>query len=245
MTAEPGQSRGRAGAVPTVTSEQHRPVEHHPPVEEYLQTIASLAEEGAAVIQARIAERLNKSAPSVSEMLERLSAEGYLQRSGREITLTPRGDEIARSVIRKHRLAERLLVDVIGLPWYLVHEEAGRWEHVMSDAVEERLVDLLGDPSTCPHGNPIPGSTHAPTAPDLQVSLAGVAAGETVRLERLTEEVELDMAALRYLDDAGFVPGTTAKVAARGPDGTLMLELEGGTLALGRDLSEKLFVVTT
>lgn len=245
MTAEPGPSRGRAGAVPTVTSEQHRPVEHHPPVEEYLQTIASLAEEGAAVIQARIAERLNKSAPSVSEMLERLSAEGYLQRSGREITLTPRGDEIARSVIRKHRLAERLLVDVIGLPWYLVHEEAGRWEHVMSDAVEARLVDLLGDPSTCPHGNPIPGSTHSPTAPDLQVSLAGVAAGETVRLERLTEEVELDMAALRYLDDAGFVPGTTAKVAARGPDGTLMLELEGGTLALGRDLSEKLFVVTT
>jgi DtxR family transcriptional regulator, Mn-dependent transcriptional regulator len=228
-----------------VPGEPHLPVEHHPPVEEYLQTIESLTEEGVPVIQARIAERLGKSAPSVSEMLDRLSVDGYLDRAGRKITLTDEGRAIAQSVIRKHRLAERLLVDVIGLPWHLVHEEAGRWEHVMSDAVEARLVELLGDPGTCPHGNPIPGSANRATASSLQVSLADVPSGTTVRFERLTEEVELDGASLRYLDNAGFIPGTTATVSTRGPDDTLVLDIGGQTLALGRDLCQKLFVVTT
>jgi DtxR family Mn-dependent transcriptional regulator len=222
----------------------HAPVEHHPPVEEYLQAIASLAEEGTPAIGARIAERLGRSAPTVSEMLERLAADGYLERQGRTIVLTERGDAVAQSVIRKHRLAERLLVDVIGLPWHLVHEEAGRWEHVMSDDVEERLVALLGDPSTCPHGNPIPGSANAtPTAMSQQVALSGVDPGQTVRFERVGEEIEMDGAALRYLDDAGFIPGTTATVTTRAPDGTLLLDAGGTTLALGRDLCERLFVV--
>jgi DtxR family transcriptional regulator, iron-dependent repressor len=225
--------------------EHHLPVEHHPPVEEYLQTIESLANEGAPVIQARIAERMGKSAPSVSEMLDRLTLDGYVDRTGRKITLTERGRTIAQSVIRKHRLAERLLVDVIGLPWHLVHEEAGRWEHVMSDEVEERLVILLGDPGTCPHGNPIPGSVHPATPVARQVSLAEVAPGDRVRFERLTEEVEQDGATLRYLSDAEFIPGVTATVALRGPDGTLLLDLGGRTLALGSDLCRKLFVVTT
>jgi DtxR family Mn-dependent transcriptional regulator len=197
------------------------------------------------VIQARIAERLGKSAPSVSEMLDRLSVDGYLDRTGRKITLTDQGRAVAQSVIRKHRLAERLLVDVIGLPWHLVHEEAGRWEHVMSDAVEARLVELLGDPGTCPHGNPIPGSTNQATTFSSQVSLADVPSGATVRFERLTEEVELDGASLRYLDDAGFIPGTTATITTRGPDDTLVLDIGGRTLALGRDLCQKLFVVAT
>jgi DtxR family Mn-dependent transcriptional regulator len=218
------------------------PSEHHPPVEEYLQVIESLTEEGAPVIQARIAERLGKSAPSVSEMLDRLTTDGYVERSGRKIILTEKGHSLARSVIRKHRLAERLLVDVIGLPWHLVHAEAGRWEHVMSDEVESRLVDLLGDPGTCPHGNPIPGSTHRVTS--TQVSLAEVDLGETIRFERLTEEVEQDGPSLRYLDDAGFIPGTTATVKTRGPDGTLVVDLGGHTLALGRDLCQRLFVAT-
>jgi DtxR family Mn-dependent transcriptional regulator len=228
-----------------VPSAYHPPVEHHPPVEEYLQTIESLTEEGVPVIQARIAERLGKSAPSVSEMLDRLSVDGYLDRTGRKITLTDQGRAVAQSVIRKHRLAERLLVDVIGLPWHLVHEEAGRWEHVMSDAVEARLVELLGDPGTCPHGNPIPGSTNQATTFSSQVSLADVPSGATVRFERLTEEVELDGASLRYLDDAGFIPGTTATITTRGPDDTLVLDIGGRTLALGRDLCQKLFVVAT
>ena len=140
----------------------------HPPVEEYLETIFALEEEGIPVIQARLAERLGKAAPSVSEMLDRLEADGLITRSGRRITMTPAGRSLAEGVVRKHRLAERLLVDIIGLDWDKAHVEAGRWEHVISDDVEARLVVLLDNPTTCPHGNPIPGSTpgrHHPEAP--------------------------------------------------------------------------------
>jgi DtxR family Mn-dependent transcriptional regulator len=219
------------------------PVEHHPPVEEYLQTIESLAEEGVPVIQARIAERLGKSAPSVSEMVDRLIADGYVNRSGRKLDLTPEGHTIARGVIRKHRLAERLLVDVIKLPWHLVHEEAGRWEHVISDDVEARLVELLGDPATCPHGNPIPGSGNRVSKPPRQVRLSDIDPGQTVRFERLTEEVEMDGAALRYLDDAGFIPGATGTVTTKAPDGTLIVSVGEQSVALGVDLCKRLFVV--
>jgi DtxR family Mn-dependent transcriptional regulator len=221
----------------------HTPVEFHPPFEEYLQTIESLGEEGGVVIQARIAEHLGKSAPSVSEMLDRLTTDGYVDRSGRSIILTDEGHALAQSVIRKHRLAERLLVDVIGLPWHLVHEEAGRWEHVMSDNVEARLIELLGDPGTCPHGNPIPGSAHSSNDRSSQVRLAEVGPGQSVRFERLTEELERDGDSLRYLDDAGFIPGTTATVVTRAPDDTLVLDVDGTSLALGSELCEKLFVV--
>lgn len=219
------------------------PVEHHPPIEEYLQVIESLHEDGVPVIQARIAERLGKTPASVSEMLERLVAEGYVERDGRLISLTDKGAAVARSVIRKHRLAERLLLDVIGLPWRLVHQEAGRWEHVMSDAVEDRLVALLGDPPTCPHGNPIPGSANsaAPIADQLRLTEAPLRA--RVRFERLTEEVEMDQDALEYLDESGFIPGVTARVARRGPDGTVVLDVGEHTIALGSALSAKLYVV--
>src|SRR6201986_1478062 len=120
-----------------------------------------LSEEGVPVIQARTAERLGRSAPSVSEMLDRLREDGYVAREGPRLSLTESGQALAGKVVRKHRLAERLLVDVIGLEWHKVHREAGPWEHVISDDVEARLVELLGDPATCPHGNPIPGS-HSP-----------------------------------------------------------------------------------
>lgn len=215
--------------------------EFHPPIEEYLQAIESLAEEGGPVIQARLAERLGKSPPSVSEMLDRLVGEGYVLRERRSIALTDRGRRVAQSVIRKHRLAERLLVDVIGLPWHKVHAEAGRWEHVISDEVEERLVALLGDPGTCPHGNPIPGSANLSSVPE-ETSLAEVLPGQAVRFARMTEEVELDAEALLYLDEAGFIPGTSAMVQAKAPDGTLVLQLDGRTLALGPDLCHRLFV---
>ena len=215
----------------------------HPPVEEYLETIQALTEEGTAVIQARIAERLGRSAPSVSEMLDRLAADGYVNRSGRVIELTDEGRDLAQRVIRRHRLAERLLVDVIGLPWYKAHAEAGRWEHVISDEVELRLVELLGNPTTCPHGNPIPGAS-PPPATD-RVSLAEVAPGAVVRIERITEEVELDMAALEYLDGYGLVPGRSAVVRDRAPDGTVTVELGERTAAVGAALSRQLFVSTT
>src|SRR3954452_15578834 len=130
----------------------------HPPVEEYLEAIHELLEEGSSVIQARLVERLGHTAPTVSEMVRRLRDDGYLVVEGRNITLTGKGRDRAEKVVRKHRLAERLLTDVIGLEWHTAHLEAGRWEHVISDEVEGLLVKLLGNPTTCPHGNPIPGA---------------------------------------------------------------------------------------
>jgi DtxR family Mn-dependent transcriptional regulator len=218
------------------------PSEFHPPVEEYLQTIEYLEEEGTSVIGARLAHRLGKSAPAVSEMLDRLTAEGYLNRSKRQIGLTDKGRAVAESVIRKHRLAERFLVDVIGLPWHKVHDEAGRWEHVISDEVESKLIDLLGDPSTCPHGNPIPGSANQQVDRAAVMTLGEVQASQTVRLVRLSEELELDNETLQYMSDAGFIPESRALLKVKAPDGSLVLDAEGGVLALGADICQKLFV---
>jgi DtxR family Mn-dependent transcriptional regulator len=215
---------------------------YHPPVEEYLETVHSLAEEGTPVIGARIAERLGRSAPSVSEMLDRLEEGGYVRREGRVVELTDSGSELAEKVVRRHRLAERLLVDVIGLEWHKVHQEAGRWEHVISDDVEEKLVQLLGDPGTCPHGNPIPGSS-APPDEAPQLPLSEVEPGATVRLARISEEVELDMPSLAYLSEHHLIPGAAATVRGRADDGTLTLHvIEGEAVSVGPDLSRRLFV---
>src|SRR6184192_3550820 len=153
----------------------------HPPVDEYLEAILELEEEGARVIQARLADRLGVSAPSVSEMVRRLRAEGYLEVNGdRTLTLTQKGRDWATTIVRRHRLAERLLTDLLGLPWHRAHIEACRWEHVIS--IE---VVLLSE-------------THA---------------GDAIRLERVSEELEIDHDALVYLDDHGFVPGVIGKVS--------------------------------
>jgi len=211
----------------------------HPPLEEYLETIWELEEEGIPVIQARLAEHLNVSAPSVSEMIRRLRSEGWVEVTDRFVSLTDKGRQRAVSVVRKHRLAERLLTDVIGLPWHKAHVEACRWEHVISDEVEDRLVTLLGNPATCPHGNPIPGAG----GPERVLSaLAGSEPGDHVRLERVTEQVEVDLDALIYLDSHGFVPGADAEVRSKAPDGTMTLALQEGTIALGPALARQLFV---
>ncbi len=217
----------------------------HPPLEEYLETIHALAEEGVAVIQARLVERLGHSPQAVSEMVRRLADDGYVARSGRGVALTERGATLAASVVRRHRLAERFLVDVVGLPWTKAHLEAGRWEHVISDEVEARFVEILGNPTTCPHGNPIPG---AEVDPAPQRALAQAETGEHVRLARITEQIEIDADALAYLDENRLVPGRHAFVAARAPDGTVMLELdvegEPRTVAVGAVMSRQLYVTT-
>ena len=211
----------------------------HPPLEEYLEAIHELGEEGIVVIQARLAERLDHSAPAVSEMIKRLRDEGYVEVRGRSLLLTVRGRAVAESVVRKHRLAERLLTDIIGLPWEKAHLEAGRWEHVISDEVEARLVEVLGHPTTCPHGNPIPGSGGAAPA---TTALSESHRGDHVRLQRVTEQVEIDLDSLSYLSAHGFIPGTEATVASRAPDGTLILDLGARTIALGPALAQQLFV---
>ena len=216
------------------------PAGYHPPVEEYLEAIHELEEEGTQVIQARLAERVGHSAPAVSETVRRLKADGYITITDRAVELTDKGRTRAESVVRKHRLAELLLTEVIGLPWHMAHIEACRWEHVISDEVEQRLVVLLGHPTTCPHGNPIPGS--GATDRDDLVALSSVAGGEQVRLRRVTEQVEIDAEALVYLSDAGFIPGADATVTSRAPDGSLTLVRGEHTFALGSALAQQLFV---
>ncbi len=139
----------------------------HDATEEYLETILELEEEGIVPIRARLVERLGVSAPAVSEQVNRLVGGGYTElMDDRSLRLTDKGRTLATSVVRRHRLAERLLVDVIGLEWEKVHREADRWEHAISADVEEKLVQLLGDPATCPHGNPIPGAGHPVSSAD-------------------------------------------------------------------------------
>jgi len=216
------------------------PAGYHPPLEEYLEAIHELEEEGTQVIQARLAERVGHSAPAVSETIRRLKAEGYVTVLDRAVQLTVKGRTRAESVVRKHRLAELLLTEVIGLPWHKAHLEACRWEHVISDEVEDRLVELLGHPTTCPHGNPIPGS--GASTPEDMVALSTVPSGR-VRLERVTEQVEIDSEALAYLSDAGFIPGADATVTSRAPDGTLTLARGDRSFALGALLARQLYVV--
>ena len=135
--------------------------EYHPAFEEYCETIFELAEDGLDVKQARIAERLEVSRPAVSEMIRKMEREGLvdIDASG-ELALTDDGMVLARQVVRRHRLAERFLTDMLQLSWAEAHHEAGKWEHVISPAVEQALSRVLGDPTTCPHGNPIPGSAY-------------------------------------------------------------------------------------
>ncbi|MEY2966722.1 MAG: hypothetical protein RLY50_772, partial [Actinomycetota bacterium] len=150
------------------------PGEHHPAFEEYCECIFELREDDVEVIQARVAERLRVSRPSVSEMIKRMTDEGLVVVNDSRISLTVAGQRLAERVVRRHRLAERFMTDILGLSWALAHREAGKWEHVLSDEVEEAMSRVLGNPTTCPHGNPIPGSGYE--APDA-VRLSDVPTG--------------------------------------------------------------------
>jgi len=188
--------------------------------EMYVRTIYDLEEEGVIPLRARIAERLDQSGPTVSQTVSRMERDGLVHVAGdRHLELTEKGRNLAVSVMRKHRLAERLLVDVIGLPWEEVHAEACRWEHVMSEDVERRLVQVLDNPTVSPFGNPIPGLSllgldmHARQDANL-VRLtefpAGVPAPVVVR--QLTEHVQGDVALIGRLKDAGVVPNARVLV---------------------------------
>src|SRR3954449_5330734 len=160
----------------------------HDATEEYLENILEIEEEGTRVMRARLVERLGLSAAAVSEIVGRLADNGYVELADdRTVSLTTKGRELATTVVRRHRLAERLLVDVIGLEWEKVHREADRWEHVISDDVEEKLIALLGDPATCPHGNPIPGS--AQVLPEVHVLPLSEAVLGPVTVRRVSERI--------------------------------------------------------
>lgn len=209
--------------------------------QEYLETIFEMEEEDARIQQSKIARRMGVTAASASEQVHRLQDLGLIAISGREISLTPEGQEVATPLVRRHRLAERLLTDILDIPWHRAHEEAHQWEHVISPEVEERILSKTGA-TTCPHGNPIPGYDPPYDRKSL-VPLTELRPGDSCRLSLLTEDVELDTAVLKYFEDHLLMPGAGIRVAAVGPDGTLDLEVDGKQASLGTSLADNVWVL--
>jgi DtxR family Mn-dependent transcriptional regulator len=197
--------------------------------EMYLRTIFELEEEGIVPLRARIAERLHQSGPTVSQTVARMERDGLLTVQGdRHLQLSDQGRELATAVMRKHRLAECLLVDVIGLDYAEVHEEACRWEHVMSEAVERKLLSLLGNPTVSPFGNPIPGldalggDTSAVLDALTLLSTTATPEGRQVVVKRISEQLQEDASLLRSLADQGVRPGSTVTAALS--NGTVLVD---------------------
>ena len=217
--------------------------EYHPAFEEYCETIFELAEDGLDVKQARIAERLEVSRPAVSEMIRKMEREGLVgvDVSG-ELALTDDGMVLARQVVRRHRLAERFLTDMLQLSWAEAHHEAGKWEHVISPAVEQALTRVLGNPTTCPHGNPIPGSAYE--APVNSTVLGQMSVDAEFIVERIPEELEFEPGLLEYLEEVGVHPGQNGVIRAVSPDGTTTVEIGGRPFGIGPFACERIVVTT-
>lgn len=215
--------------------------EHHPAFEEYTETIYELAEDGIVVIQARIAERLDVSRPAVSEMIRRMEGEGLVEvDDGGHISLTSAGTSLATTIVRRHRLAERFLTDILGLNWTDAHHEAGRWEHVISPVVETAMLRVLKDPTTCPHGNPIPGSDYSEPA-NSQV-LAEIATGSDFVVVRIPEELEFQPGQLEFLESAGIMPGRVGTMLSVAPDGTATVSVNGTPVGVGNETVSRIVV---
>lgn len=222
--------------------------------EMYLRTILELEEEGIVPLRARISERLGHSGPTVSQTVGRMERDGLVVvADDRTLALTDQGRAKAVRVMRKHRLAERLLADVIGLEWEFVHEEACRWEHVMSEQVERKLVDMLGHPTVSPYGNPIPGLeelgaragaflARAVSAVELLASRIDDTKPVTARIRRLAEPAQVDPELLRELDAAGVRPGNPAAFSS--VDGFVRVDVEGaqGSIDLPVEIAAHVFV---
>jgi DtxR family transcriptional regulator, Mn-dependent transcriptional regulator len=223
--------------------------------EMYLRTVFELEEEGIIPLRARIAERLSQSGPTVSQTVARMERDGLLRVEGdRHLELTDSGRGLATRVMRKHRLAECLLVNVIGLPWEDVHIEACRWEHVMSEEVERRLVALLKNPTNCPHGNPIPALDELGGHPEVDLheallamtEAASAGSGACVVVRRISEQVQSDSDLMLRLKQIGIQPGREVTLALS-DDGVRVTcddEAGGGSATeLSRHIAEHVFVV--
>ncbi|HEX9037275.1 MAG TPA: metal-dependent transcriptional regulator [Ktedonobacterales bacterium] len=208
-------------------------------VEEYLETIYNITMEGEPVIGARLAEKFRVAPPTVTETLKRMMRDGLVEMDGkRQVTLTELGVERAEAVLRRHRLTERFLVDMLGMQWHQVHEEACRLEHYISGAVEERVLTALSQPRTCPHGNPIPGAV-----PNARTYLSDMGAvrlltttpGETYTIVCVSEVVEDEEGLISYLHDLGLTPGVQLTLAEPpGPEASARSESPVTLLCEGR-----------
>ena len=210
--------------------------------QDYLAAIYDLAGSGQPVIGARLAKHMSISAPAVTEAIQRMVRGNYVKVGrGKELTLTARGLEVAEVMARSHRLLERWLTDILGLNWTDAHEEAHRLEHAISPRVELRLAELLGMPSTCPHGNPIPGM--ASPQPVEPFPLAQAKEGMTVVVERITEEAEADKNLLEHLWKNDVRPGRRLRITEVAPwAGTITAAGDGRTIALGLPAAAKIWV---
>ncbi|HXH80330.1 metal-dependent transcriptional regulator [Nocardioides sp.] len=217
--------------------------------EMYLRTIYELVEEDIVPLRARIAERLHQSGPTVSQTVARMERDGLVTVEGdRHLQLTDEGLRLATRVMRKHRLAERLLTDVIGLDWELVHAEACRWEHVMSETVERRLVELLGHPTESPYGNPIPGLDELGEVELGEGFMEGVeplsaVAGpeeSRVHVRRISEEMQKDAELMSALRRVGALPDKTITVAATAEG--ILIGSGGETAEVFADAADHIFV---
>jgi DtxR family Mn-dependent transcriptional regulator len=210
-----------------------------PVVEDYLQVLHYLTRDGFPVIAARLAERLNVSAPTVTATLQRMERDGLIEHGPRkEILFTPEGRAAAENIVRRHALAERLLTDLLKMPWYESHEEAHGVEHALTPNMEARLLTALGNPTTCPHGNPIPGL--GMLAAD-EFPLDEAHAGDSLTIQRITEEAEEDPRLMKYLQEHGVEPGARMTVReAESLNATVVLEGPRGPVSLGFGVAGKL-----
>lgn len=213
--------------------------DRHPAFEEYCECIFELHEDELDVIQARIAERLQVSRASVSQMIDKMSRAGLVSTSSNRITLTPAGERLAQQVVRRHRLAERFLTDILGLSWAAAHQEAGKWEHVLSDDVEAAIDRILGGPTTCPHGNPIPGSSYV--VPDA-IPLSQVDPGSSFTVSRIPEELEFTPGLLEFLQQSSITPGRSGSVRSTTDDGSMKVEIDGRVVGVSAYASARILV---
>lgn len=211
--------------------------------EEYLEAVYRLEREGPGVTTSGLASELGVAPASVSGMLKKLAGEGYLEHVARgDVTLTRKGLEVAVRVLRRHRLAERLLTDVLGMPWDQVQAEACMLEHAISESVEERLVAILGNPTACPHGLPIPPKDLSDPE-RIGVPLAQVENGSDAVVYGVTEEVP---EILRYLGEVGLRPGARVRVCEKAPlGGPLTVEVDNHMHAISLELARMVVVTET
>jgi DtxR family Mn-dependent transcriptional regulator len=211
-------------------------------IEDYLVAIYVLEREGLTVISARVAEHVGVSPVTMHEMVRRLVQQGYVTFDRKKLLhLTSEGLQVAESVYRRHTLAERLMTDVLGLDWAQAHREAHRFEHVITPLIEERLIELLNNPQTCPHGNPIPGVYVALV--EESVPLSTIPEGSMVEIARISEEAERDSQLLQYLELHGVKPGKEILVTQVAPWlGTIMLRRADDEFPIGLQVASKLYV---
>lgn len=222
------KTRGLSEAKPTTSV-----------VEDYLQILHYLTRDGFTVIAARLAERMNVTPPTVTATLQRMERDGLIEHGPRrEVVLTTEGRRVAEDIVRRHALAERLLTDLLKMPWHESHEEAHGVEHALTPKIEARLLQALGNPTTCPHGNPIPGLGRL--AID-EFPLDEARTGDTLIIQRITEEAEEDLQLMRYLQEHGVEPGAHMRVReATSFNALIVLEGPKGAIPLGFPVAAKL-----